>query len=141
MGFLVQSGFPEAHHSRFVEKYLEKLTARLGGNYLGTVVKGGVEGIQIKPPSMTKKLFNAFYQLGYHFSKTGTFHREIMHSLAKPEHLNAFARFFYKLLALTGLTNYYWNSQLKKNHAYNQRFNKPYLKDHPTGHQIYICLL
>ena len=132
MGFLVQSGFPEAHHSRFVEKYLEKLTVRLGGNYLGTVIKGGVEGIQIKPPSMTKKLFNAFYRLGYHFGKTGTFHREIMQSLAKPEHLHVFARFLYKLLALTGLTNFYWNSQLKKNRAYDQRFNKPYLKDHPT---------
>jgi NAD(P)H-dependent FMN reductase len=128
MGFLVQSGFPEAHHSRFIEKYLEKLAARLGGNYLGTVVKGGVEGIQIKPPYMTKKLFNAFYRLGYHFGKTGTFNREIIQSLAKSEHLSGFARFLYKLLALTGLTDFYWNSQLKKNNAYNQRFNKPYLR-------------
>jgi NAD(P)H-dependent FMN reductase len=128
MGFLVQSGFPEAHHSRFIEKYLEKLAARLGGNYLGTVVKGGVESIRIQPPYMTKKLFSAFYRLGYHFSKTGAFHREIIRSLAKREHLSGFARFFYKLLALTGFTNFYWNSQLKENNAYNQRFNKPYLK-------------
>jgi NAD(P)H-dependent FMN reductase len=30
VGFLVQSGFPEGLHSRFVERYLEKLAARLG---------------------------------------------------------------------------------------------------------------
>jgi hypothetical protein len=128
MGFLVQSGFPEAHHSRFIEKYLEQLTARLGGNYLGTVVKGGVEGIQIKPPFMTKKLFNAISQLGYHFGKTGTFQREIVQLLSKPEHLSGFSRFIFKLLAFTGLTEYYWNSQLKKNNAYDQRFNRPYSK-------------
>jgi hypothetical protein len=128
MGFLVQSGFPEAHHSRFVEKYLEKLTARLGGNYLGTMVKGGVEGIQSKPPYMTKKLFKTFYRLGNHFGQTGTFHRELIQSLAKPEHLSGFTAFFYRLLSFTGLINFYWNSELKKNNAYDQRFNKPYLK-------------
>jgi multimeric flavodoxin WrbA len=30
VGFLVQSGFPEGLHSRYVERYLEKLAARLG---------------------------------------------------------------------------------------------------------------
>ena len=126
MGFIVQSGFPEAHHSRFLEKYLERLTARLGGRYLGTVVKGGVEGIQIKPPYLTKKLFRAFYRLGYHFGQTGTFHPGVVQALAKPEHLPGFTRFLYKLLAVTGIMHFYWNSQLKENHAYDQRFNKPY---------------
>ena len=56
IGFIVQSGFPEAVHSIYVERYLKKLTQRLKGEYLGTVIKGGVEGIQIMPPWMTKKL-------------------------------------------------------------------------------------
>ena len=30
IGFIVQSGFPEAIHSRYVERYLAKLAARLG---------------------------------------------------------------------------------------------------------------
>jgi len=30
VGFIVQSGFPEAIHSRYVEKYLEKPSLRLG---------------------------------------------------------------------------------------------------------------
>ena len=38
VGFVVQSGFPEGLHSRYVERYLEKLAARLGSPYLGTIV-------------------------------------------------------------------------------------------------------
>ena len=45
IGFIVQSGFPEAIHSRYIERYLEKLAIRLGCRYIGTVIKGGVEGI------------------------------------------------------------------------------------------------
>ena len=40
IGFLVQSGFPEGLHSRYVERYLVGLAARLGSVYLGTIVKG-----------------------------------------------------------------------------------------------------
>jgi multimeric flavodoxin WrbA len=50
LGFLVQSGFPEGLHSRYVERYLEKLAARLGSPYLGTIVKGGGEGTRVMPP-------------------------------------------------------------------------------------------
>ena len=46
LGFLVQSGFPEGLHSRYVERYLEKLAERLGCPYLGTIVKGNGEGVR-----------------------------------------------------------------------------------------------
>jgi NAD(P)H-dependent FMN reductase len=126
IGFIVQSGFPEAHHSRFVEKYLEKLAERLKCRYLGTVVRGGVEGIKIQPPRMTKNLFDSFYGLGLHFGKTGAFDEEIVHSLARMENMSAFRRFIFKILGFTGLTNFYWNMQLKKNNAYANRFDRPF---------------
>ena len=47
VGFLVQSGFPEAVHSRHLERYLAKLAGRLGSSYLGTIVKGGGEGTRL----------------------------------------------------------------------------------------------
>jgi NAD(P)H-dependent FMN reductase len=128
IGFIVQSGFPEAHHSRFVEKYLEKLARRLKCKYLGTVIKGGVEGIQIQPPRMTKNLFDSFYRLGLQFGKTGVFDEGIVRSLAKRERLSPFYRFIFRTLALTGITNYYWNTQLKKNNAYGKRFDRPFEK-------------
>ena len=45
--FIVQSGFPEAIHSVCIEKYLKKFTSKLNCTYLGTVIKGGVEEIQV----------------------------------------------------------------------------------------------
>jgi NAD(P)H-dependent FMN reductase len=126
VGFIVHSGFPETVHSRAVEKYLEKLARRLGCPYLGTVIKGGTEGIQIQPPAMTRKLFAAFYQLGHSFAKTGQFDGQIMHQLAKRERFPLLVRLLFTLLSWIGVTNMYWNMQLKKNGAYQQRFARPY---------------
>lgn len=126
LGFIVQSGFPETHHSRFVERYLEKLARRLGSEYLGTVIKGGVEGIQIKPLRMNKKLFASFYRLGVQFGRTGRLDKEVIAALARGEHLSGPIRFLLILGKRLGLVNFYWNSQLKKNQAYDKRFDRPY---------------
>lgn len=126
VGFVVQSGFPEAAHSRPVEGYNEKLARRLGCRYLGTVVKGGVEGIQVMPPKMTLKLFAAFEALGEAFGRTGELSAERVRRLAGREHLSPVMRLLYRLLRLTGLANFYWNAQLKANGAWERRFAAPY---------------
>jgi len=128
IGFIVQSGFPEAIHSRYVERYLEKLTRRLGCRYTGTVIKGGVEGIQVQPAWMTRKLFKSFYQLGKTFGETGKFDEQIMRKLAKPERYSKFGLLAFKLLDKIGLTKFYWAKMLKENDAYEKRFAKPYAK-------------
>lgn len=46
LGFMVQSGFPEALHSRLLQRNLEKLVRRLCASYAGTVVRGGGEALQ-----------------------------------------------------------------------------------------------
>ena len=46
VGFVVQSGFVESIHSLALEAYLEKLARRLGVRYLGTVIRGGGEGLK-----------------------------------------------------------------------------------------------
>ena len=127
IGFIVQSGFPEAHHSIFVERYLHRLTDRLGAEYLGTVIKGGVEGIQVMPGWMTKKLFIQFYKLGEIFGIEGQFDAHICEELAKPYKMSKTNLNIYKLLMKTGLNDFYWNSQLKKNNAYALRFERPHL--------------
>jgi NAD(P)H-dependent FMN reductase len=126
VGFIVQSGFPEAEHSRHVERYLVKLAARLGCRYIGTIVKGGVEGIQVKPPGMTRKLFAAFENLGEIFGESGQFDEALTQRLAKPEKLPKWATVGYSILAKTGLMEFYWNKQLKENGVYEKRFAKPY---------------
>jgi hypothetical protein len=126
LGFLVQSGFPEACHSRPVERYNRKLAERLGCRYFGTIVKGGVEGIQVKPPWMTRRLYERFYDLGETFGRSGELDPMMLRQLARPERLSLPMRLLYRLLDLTGVSGSYWNWMLKKNGAYDQRFARPY---------------
>ncbi len=126
IGFIVQSGFPEAIHSRYVERYLEKLARRLNGRYIGTIIKGGVEGIQEKPDFLNKRLFMAFRSLGRHFGVTKEFHPIIVKKLAPMERFSPVGRFFIRLLIHTGLADSGWIKPLKQNGAYERRFDKPY---------------
>ena len=127
VGFIVQSGFPEAIHSIYIERYLEKLTKRLECEYLGTIIKGGVEGIQIMPPFMTKKLYNTFENLGENFAKNHVFQKSIIEKLRNPFKMSLVSRFWFKVFNKLGFTNFYWNSNLKKNNAYSKRFDRPLL--------------
>ncbi len=127
IGFIVQSGFGEAIHSRYVERYLEKLAARLGCRYAGTIVRGGGEGIQEMPPIMTKGVFKSFHELGSTFGKTGIFDKNVMHRLAKGERYSPLAKLLLTVLTALGLTDSGWNFKLKKNGAYEKRYDRPYL--------------
>lgn len=127
IGFIVQSGFPEPIHSRFVEKYLEKLVKRLGCEYTGTIVKGGVEGIQVMPSWMTKKLFNTFYQLGTYYAENSAFSIELLKKLAPREKMSFWSVQVVKVMQKAGISNFYWNNQLKKNSVFDKRFEQPYL--------------
>jgi hypothetical protein len=126
LGFIVQSGFPAGHHSRHLEAYLERLPAMLGCRYLGTVIKGGVEGIQIKPPFLTRKLYERFGLLGEHFGRNGTFDPKLIEELSQPEWLSRRRRAFYRVLKWVKLADYYWDRTLKKNKVYDRRFDRPY---------------
>ncbi len=125
LGFILQSGFAESIHSVYLERYLKKFTRRLKCEYLGTVIKGGVEGIQIMPPSMTRKMFKNFKALGKYFAETVQFSPEIMREFAKPYKMPILKQWLYPLLP-SSLLNFYWNSNLKKNNAWEKRFDAPY---------------
>ncbi len=128
LGFIVQSGFPETIHSRFVEKYLEKLARRLGCKYLGTVIKGGVEGIQARPNWMNRKMFRRFRCLGKRLAKSGFFNPRIIRKLAgRRDRLSGFGVKVFNLLRKTGLMDSYWNGMLRENKAFNDRYARPYL--------------
>ena len=90
------------------------------------IIKGGVEGIQVKPPLMNKKLLGSFHELGRIFGQTGKFDRYIIEELKKPMHLSKSIQFLSPLLKRTGLLNLYWTVQLKQNKAYEKRYDRPY---------------
>jgi multimeric flavodoxin WrbA len=126
IGFLVQSGFPEAVHTRHVERYLEKLAERLGSPYLGTMLKGGVEGIQAQPEKMTTNLFDTLYQLGRTFGETGLIDPVLLRKLAGIEKFPAYMGPVFQVLSHLPLMSFYWDQQLKKNGVYDRRFARPY---------------
>lgn len=127
IGFLVQSGFPEALQSRAVEQYLKKLARRLGCIYLGTIVKGNANRIIEQPNLATKKVFKSFFDLGRVYGETGEYDEQIVRKLAQPERLSAFWQGFFRLLNWTRVANRGWDKQLKKNNAFARRFAKPYI--------------
>lgn len=128
IGFVIQSGYPESIHSVFLEKYLKKLSQRFGIEYIGTIIKGGVEGIQTMPNWMTNKLFVNFIGLGEYFAKHNEFDVKIKKKLAKPYKMSKLLLFIFNVLKRTELLNFYWNRNLRLNNAYAERYNHPYAK-------------
>ena len=126
IGFIVHSGFPEVKHSTFVERYLKRLTERLGCEYLGTLIKGSSEGVRLMPDSMNKKLFSVLDSLGHCLAEKGKFDPVLIAELRKPYTFSKWAILGLRLLAFLGITNSYWNSNLKKHNAYDKRFDRPY---------------
>lgn len=126
--FAVQSGFSESAQSYYLRPYLSLLAKRLGAVYGGTLIKGGVEGIQIKPEKSNQKLFSMFNRMGSEIIKKGVVSEELIDRSADPVHLKKGEIRLFKIVELTGLINFYWDMQLKKNGAFKERFAKPYEK-------------
>ena len=129
VGFLVQSGFPEAAHSRHIERYLQKLAARLSSPYLGTIVKGSGEGVRLMPEQSNQALFTAMQRLGRGLAETGGLEVEMLQQVAKPESYPAYLAPFFKIFVRTSTASWYWDSQLKQNGAYERRFARPYAQE------------
>jgi multimeric flavodoxin WrbA len=126
MAFLVQSGFPEAAHSRYIERYLRSLAERLHSPYLGSLVRGGCEGVHLMPESMNKKMFSTLYSLGEQLAEQGGFELQTVRALVSVEHYSKILVPLFKIAVKTPFTKVYWDSQLKTNRAYDRRFDQPY---------------
>ena len=126
LGFVVQSGFPEGLHMRYIERYLEKLAARLGSPYLGTIVKGNGEGVRTMPPQATQALFNELQALGAGFAREGRLDPALLARIARPERFPLYLWPLFQLFLRLPLAHSYFDSMLKKNGAYEQRFARPF---------------
>ncbi len=126
MAFLVQSGFPETSQSYYLRPYLELITKRLGASFDGTIIKGGVEGLQMKPEKANKKFYDQMEQIGRTYASKGIMDLSLKKEYEKSEYLSKGTQILFSIFSLTGLTNYYWDFNLKKNGAYEKRFAKPY---------------
>jgi len=121
LGFIVHSGFPDGKQSRAVEKYLVRLAALLGAKYAGTVVAAGSMG-------MSAKRLEIIRELGRRFPGKMAFDPSLMRRASGFEKLPKAMIPIMRLLSKTSLMQFYWNSELKKNGAFADRFAKPYTK-------------
>jgi NAD(P)H-dependent FMN reductase len=128
VGFIVQSGFPEGLHSRFVEHYLEKLALRLGSPYLGTIVKGNGEGVNKMPDEANRKLFENLQALGKGFARGEKLNPVILAQLSIPERFPAILAPLFEIVVRLPSSHAYFDNMLKENGAYEQRFDQPFVK-------------
>lgn len=126
IGIIVQSGFPEAVQSSFIAEYFQRIVEKKGADFLGAVIRGGVEGIQIQPAKWTAKLKERFHHLGQVLHETGSFDNKTISELGKTWKLGPVQRLFFGTMSRIGVTNFYWNYNLKKNGAFKERFARPY---------------
>ncbi len=131
IGFIVQNGFLEAAHNRYVERYLKKFASRMGCRYIGTIIKGGGEIVRAMP-AQYRKAFDILYQLVQIYGETGHFDSELVRNLAKPEKFSKPVVLIFKVLLKTKPFRSYWNNMLKENGAFEKRFDRPYFLE-PEG--------
>lgn len=123
--FMIQNGFPETCHNRYVERYCEKLSGRLGFVYLGSVLKGGCEGLSVQPPFLVEKVFRLFKDVGRSFGEAGTLDSSLLSKLAHPEHLKP-----ENVKQVIQMVNgFLWDEWMKKNGVTHLSFAKPYGED------------
>jgi multimeric flavodoxin WrbA len=127
ISFFVQSGFPESSQSHYLEAYFEQLSLRLGRTYIGTAIRGGVEGLQLRPAKAQEKMIEPMVKSIENLVCEGHFNGTNISQLAAPIRLGKGMQILFKLISKTGLTNFFWNQQLKANAAYEKRFDRPYL--------------
>lgn len=126
IAFLVQYGFFEAIHARPLEKYLVKLAALLGCEYLGTIIKGGCDGLASGKGIGKKKILAGIYQIGLTLGKTGTFDSEQLLAYSAPEIIRKKSVTAMKW-GLGFINKYYWGRMLKKNGvSVEASFARPY---------------
>jgi len=128
LGFLVQSGFPEGLHSRYVERYLANLAARLDAPYLGTIVKGNGEGTRIMPAEMNQKLFKNLQILGKGLAEKGELDPDVLLSVAKPERYPLILGPLFRAFLKTKMSHGYFDRMLVENDAFEQRNDRPLLE-------------
>jgi multimeric flavodoxin WrbA len=127
LGFLVQSGFPEGLHSRYVERYLEKLAARLGSPYLGTIVKGGGEGVRFRPAEATRDLFESLQILGKGLTRDGRFDPQVLTHISTPESFPAILGPVFKIFTRLPASHAGFDNMLKNNGAFERRNARPFM--------------
>ncbi|HYH01570.1 MAG TPA: NAD(P)H-dependent oxidoreductase [Bacillota bacterium] len=126
VAFLIQYGFQEAIHARPLEAYFVKLAQILNCDYLGTIIKGGCDGLSSGTGFNYKKILAGIYRIGETLGKNQKFDQSELDHFAQPELQQKKAAFLVKLI-LKLINKYYWGGKMKKNGlSIAESFARPY---------------
>lgn len=128
ISFFIQSGFPESSQSHYLEAYFEQLALRLKRTHIGTAIKGGVEGLQMRPVAAQEKMIEPIAKAVVNLVNDGAFNELDIQQLAMPIRFGKGTIILFNILCKFGLTNFFWDRKLKENNAYEKRFDRPYLE-------------
>ncbi len=126
IGFIIQAGFPESAHERFVEQYFAQLAKQYHYQYLGTVSKGGAASVY-RTPENFKRLYALLADLGRIYEEQHIFDKEIVKKLGMPYAFSKFELWLIRLADKMGMLNASWNKLLKQNNALENAYDKPFL--------------
>ena len=124
--FIIHSGFSDGIQSRVLEQHCIRFSKILNLNNHGVIIIPGSEGFRLMPPVMTKKKRIAVSKLGASFKANEQYSDEYIEFLYGKEKSSKSSSFILKIMSKLGLTNSYWNSQLKKNNAKDNCYDTPY---------------
>ena len=121
--FIIHSGFPEASQSIIIEKYTQLFSSIMGMRYSGGIRMGGSEALQVAPDNYFGKKKQAYEKLALNIENQEPFDEETTKYLCKVRRPGALMRF---IVNHTKLNGWYWDTTLKKNGVYENRFDRPY---------------
>jgi len=124
--FIIHSGFQEGIQNRALEEYLNRFSDLFRLDNYGVIIIPGSEGFRLMPPFILKKKVSLVKELGLSFLEGRPFSKIYLTKLISREKMGGFSKFTFKLGKIFGLTNLYWDSNLKKNHVFDKRFDAPY---------------
>lgn len=127
LGFIVQSGFPEPHHSRSVEAYLKRLCERLSCYYSGTAVRGAVELLRGLPrPILTYQLKRELLNLAHDYIEhQGSFTPKGLKPMAVFEKFSGWRKLIVLPMWTFIFSRAHWWLLLLKNRTWSKRHARP----------------
>ena len=96
----------------------------LGGEYLGTIIRGGCNELA-RNPGAHRKILSGIEEIGRVFGATGKFNKEMLDKYSRPEVQSRITAFAMRFL-VGGINRFYWDRQLKANGALDKTYDKPY---------------
>lgn len=127
IGFVIQAGFIEQAQTRFLVRYLNAFTTRLGYENLGVVTRGDAAATTMMPTFMTRKLFKLLQKLGAHYAQHNQFDNDTIVLLAGVYNIPPHKARLYEFFNHTGINHVFWHKFWRDNGVYEQGLDRPFI--------------